>query len=114
MLAKFISGTVRASGLLPWWLNPSTVLAALMLGMVAYIGIQKIELLTCRLHSKDMQSQLEKISNTKNEQKQTTDRNVVETRVIIRDSGKVAERIEKAPTAPNCKTPPEIMGSSDL
>lgn len=96
---------------LPFWANLNTLCAAIIVGLLVFIGIQKIELLTCRLHSKDYQSQLEKLSTVKNEQGQTTDRKLGETRIIIRDSGKQAERIEKAPTAPNCKTPPEIMGA---
>lgn len=59
----------------------------------------------------DSLEKLRDISNKRDEQNQTTGRNIVETRIIYRDADKIAESIEKAPTAPDCKTPPEIMGA---
>ena len=43
------------------------------------------------------------------QQKQTTARNIIVYRDRIVEGGKVAERIENAPTEPGCKTPPAVM-----
>lgn len=59
----------------------------------------------------DAKDKLSKLSSKKDEQKRTTDRTLTETRIIYRDAQKQAERIEKAPTAADCKTPGEIMGA---
>ena len=44
-------------------------------------------------------------------QKETTARNIIVYRDRIVAGGKVAERIEGAPTPEGCKTAPEIMGA---
>lgn len=59
----------------------------------------------------DLRGQLKAATSKRDEQARTTERTITETRVIYRDADKVAERIQKAPTAPECKTPPEIMGA---
>ena len=51
---------------MPWWLNPHMILAALMLGLAAYIGLQRIELLTCQLHGQKAYEQLRRMSDAKN------------------------------------------------
>jgi hypothetical protein len=61
----------------------------------------------------DLKDKLREISSTHDEQRQVTKDNIVETRIIYRDANRVAERIEKAPTAPDCKTPDAIL-SADL
>jgi hypothetical protein len=61
----------------------------------------------------DAKAELKAISSKKDEQRKVTQGKIVETRVVFRDADKVAERIEKAPTQPECKTPPGVM-SADL
>ena len=45
------------------------------------------------------------------EQKETTARNIIVYRDRMVEGGKVAERIERAPTPEGCKTAPEILGA---
>ena len=118
MIGKIVSGTVRASGILPFWLNGSTVLAAVIAGLVAYVGIEKIELLTCRVESgkKDtqlvkMQDRLDAISSERNAQRIVTKTKIETVTRTIREKAKEAEKVETAPVAPGCKTPPQIMGA---
>jgi hypothetical protein len=59
----------------------------------------------------DANDKLKAISSKRDEQGKTTSRTITETKIIYRDAEKVAERIEKAPTALDCKTPGEIMGA---
>jgi hypothetical protein len=59
----------------------------------------------------DLRGQLKAISSKRNEQKETTGRVIERVRVVERDAGTRAERIERAATAPECQTPSEIMGA---
>lgn len=58
-------------------------------------------------------AELTRISTERNEQRETTKRTIAETRVIYRDTERRAERVERAPVAPNCATPDAIL-ESDL
>lgn len=60
---------------------------------------------------RELRGELERISSKKNEQAETTGRNIRESEKRIQTSDKVAREIEAAPTAPNCATPREIMGA---
>lgn len=58
-------------------------------------------------------AELTRISTERNKQRETTGRTIAETRVIHRDTERRAERVERAPVAPNCATPDAIL-ESDL
>ena len=56
-------------------------------------------------------SELTRISTERDEQKAETDRRIGETRIIYRDVEGPARGVEGTPTAPNCATPPAILGA---
>jgi len=82
---------------------------SLLLGMALQIerrGRAKAEARIVQLSG-----ELKRITDERNTQKKTTERNVERVKVIYRDAESRAERIEKAPTPGQCRTSPEIMGA---
>lgn len=59
----------------------------------------------------EARAELERISTKKNEQRDTTKGNVKQAETLRDKAEGEAEKIERAPTAKNCETPPEIMGA---
>lgn len=112
-MLKFISGL----GLSGWI---AVALGALLLVQTARIegfGIWpikvpglKAKLADARDDLASVRAELRAISDTRNEQAERTTRTIERTRVIYRDADVRARRVEEAPTAPNCETPPEIIG----
>ena len=54
-------------------------------------------------------AELQRISTAKNEQRKETGRNIERVRVVEKDAGKRAERVEQAPVELNCKTPEAVL-----
>lgn len=94
--------------LLKWALG-GTLFLSLMLGGALMLEKRQNGKLTRQVVS--LNAQLQSLSTKKDEQGKTTSRTITETKIIYRDADKVAGRIENAPTAPDCKTPGEIMGA---
>jgi hypothetical protein len=94
---------------LPFWLNLNTLAAAIIAALLVYVGLQKVELLTCRLHNKDYQHQLNQISTAKNNQKIVTRERIVESERGSREADRVAEKIETAPVPGLCATKPQVL-----
>jgi hypothetical protein len=79
--------------------------------LIGLLSIQSDRVISWKRTAQGFEAQLKAISTKKNEQKQVTGEKMVETRIIYRDADKKAVAIEQAPTAPDCKTPAEIMGA---
>jgi low affinity Fe/Cu permease len=56
-------------------------------------------------------NELRAISSKKNEQVERTKETIRESEKQLQIADKIADRIEAAPTAPNCATPETIMGA---
>lgn len=56
-------------------------------------------------------AELKRISSAKNEQREETGKRIEEADNGIREADRRAREIEDAPTQPDCRTPPEIMGA---
>lgn len=97
MLVIAVVQTVRIEGFGIWPLK--------IAGLKAKYGTAVGEL-------KEARAEMERISAAKNEQGRTTGRTIGEAEKGQRDADGRAERIEAAPTAPGCSTPPEIMGAA--
>lgn len=96
------------SPLLKWALG-GTLFLSLMLGGALFMEKRQNTKLKAQVQS--LNAQLRAVSTTQNNQRVATERTITETKIIYRDAEKVAERIEKAPTASDCKTPGEILGA---
>jgi hypothetical protein len=89
------------------------VLAAL-LGIIAVqtirVGHQARRADRAEFHLREARAELQRISSAKNQQGETTTRNISKARDNEAEAGRVAERIRNAPIEPGaCKTPVEIM-----
>lgn len=56
-------------------------------------------------------NELRAISNAKNEQAETTRGNIKQAERGNREADRAAREIEEAPVAPDCATPPQVMGA---
>jgi hypothetical protein len=89
--------------------------AGFLLFLCLMLGIAlKIE----RQHSANLQAQvvtlateLNQISDARNNQKATTKENIKVVARTIREADERAKRVEQAPPAPNCRTKPEVMNA---
>lgn len=59
----------------------------------------------------ELVGELKRISDAKNEQAERTEVNIEKAENGRKRSETIAKRIEEAPTAPNCGTPPEVIGA---
>jgi hypothetical protein len=84
--------------------------------LVLAIGVQTIRLSgaerradRAEFHLREARAELQRISSAKNQQGETTDRNISKARDNEAEAGRVAERIRNAPIESGCKTPREIL-----
>ena len=75
------------------------------------LGNAKNEVERVKIANNELRAELKAISDAKNEQKAETSKRIEQSEKQRHISDKIARRIEAAPTAPNCATPPEIMGA---
>lgn len=97
------------------------LLAAILLAISVYQAVQihgflwfdglKDDLEECERDKNEIAGELLRISTEKNEQREETGRNIKEAETIRDKADGEARKIEQAPTAPNCATPPEILGA---
>ena len=59
----------------------------------------------------EARAELKAISEAKNRQKAETSKRIEQADKGNRDADRVAREIEEAPVAPNCETPPQVMGA---
>jgi hypothetical protein len=100
-------------------------LLATALGILAAVFIVITLVLTVQLHgflwidgandkledcARD-RAELRALSQKKDEQAERTGNNIEQSEKQQQISDKIAREIEEAPVAPNCETPPEIMGA---
>lgn len=85
---------------------------------IAFALMFRVQLGIERRHSEKQQTrinelvaELKRISTAKNDQAETTGRNIGKAVNHSRQADKVARVIEAAPLLGNCKTPAEIMGA---
>jgi hypothetical protein len=64
-----------------------------------------------RIASNELRAELKRISTAKNEQAKRTEGNIEQAERGNKEADDRARKIEEAPTAPDCKTPPEILGA---
>jgi hypothetical protein len=92
---------------------------AVVLGLLAIqtirVGHQARRADRAEFHLREARAELMRISSAKNQQGETTQRNIVKARDNEAEAGRVAERIRNAPIEPGaCKTPVEIMQEPNL
>ncbi len=89
---------------LPWKLIGFCGLAMAMVLMFAALRMEQAQ-------NVKLKAQLSKCADAKNEQKPITKGNVTKAKEADKTAKRVSERINAAPTVPQCGTPPEIMGA---
>jgi hypothetical protein len=84
--------------------------------LVLAIGVQTIRLSgaerradRAEFHLREARAELQRISSAKNQQGETTQRNIGKARDRATEAEKGAGRIESSPLPGNCKTPPAIL-----
>jgi hypothetical protein len=94
-----------------WKLIGLGFLALLLAVQTVRLGHAENKVDKLRIDLNEARAELKRISTKKNEQAERTGGNIKKAEAQ-RDKAKVeAEKIEQAPTAPNCETPVEIMGA---
>lgn len=64
-----------------------------------------------RIVSNELRAELKRISDAKDKQREETGKNIEQAERGNQEADKSAREIEEAPTQPDCKTPPEILGA---
>ena len=94
---------------LPFWLNLNTLSAAIIAGLIVFIGVQKIALLQCKLQNQKYSTQIQSLSD-KSREKQSEVREVIrqgKDRVVVVE--REAKRVESAPLEGWCRTPKLVL-----
>lgn len=94
-----------------WKLAALGVLCLLLAVQTVRLSSAKNTIERREIDIRELKGELERISSKKNEQAERSGENIKKAETIRNNANTEAEKIERAPVAPNCSTPPEIMGA---
>lgn len=94
-----------------WKLVGIGLLALLLVVQTVRLSHRSNQLERAKIANNELRAELKAISDAKNKQAEITKGNIRKIGDERRKVEDIAKRIERAPTAPNCETPPEIMGA---
>lgn len=98
------------------WLSHRSFWQIMFGAALLVAGVQTMRLWSEQRHARKVEEQLSKttaelnrISSTRNTQKQTTGENIKVVTRVIHDADQKARAVESAPPAPDCRTKPEVL-----
>lgn len=92
-----------------WKLAVLGALLAALAVQTVRVGNQARRADRAEFHLREARAELQRISESRNNQRIETGRNIDKARDNEAEAGRVAERIRNAPLTGDCKTPVEIM-----